>query len=75
MMFGFPFVPIENVFEVLDFIAETARDKLVELLHCSERIFARGGQVRGRRRAGSPRFAPELWEAYNANYQRGTKNK
>jgi hypothetical protein len=50
----------------VEFYYRNARDKMIELLCYSEIMFARGGQVRGRRLAGSHRFAPEVWEACSA---------
>jgi hypothetical protein len=58
MIFGLLFVPLENTVEVFGFTAETAGDNTAELQYYTEKLFVRGRQFRGPRKAGNPTLAP-----------------
>ncbi|KHJ48013.1 FLYWCH zinc finger domain protein [Trichuris suis] len=66
MLFALPFVPLEDVSETFEYIAEIAEEALDDLINCFERLFVHGRRGRGERQPEPPKFPPETWNVYTS---------
>ncbi|CDW58273.1 FLYWCH and MULE domain containing protein [Trichuris trichiura] len=64
MLFALPFVPLEDVGEAFEHIAETAEEDLDDLINYFERLFVHGRPGKGERQPEPPKFPPETWNCY-----------
>lgn len=65
-LMALPFVPLADVEETFDIIANACPEDVMELAAYVEVTYVRGRAARGRRRATSPRYAPAIWNCYSA---------
>lgn len=63
-LMGLPFIPLDNIEEVFDYLLEISHDDVQDLMTYFETTYLRGRPARGRRRAVPPRFPPQLWNVY-----------
>ena len=66
MLFGLPFVPLEDVNETFEYIVRNAEGNLDDLMDYVVRVYVPGRHGRGGRRQEAPRFPLETWNVYIA---------
>jgi hypothetical protein len=65
MLFGLPFIPLEDVKDIFDEVMGAIHDDVHDLANYVEVNYVNGYPARGRRRAVAPRFPPNCWNVYS----------
>lgn len=66
MLCALAFVPINDVVDVFDCLAEEVPEKFLPFAEYFKQNYVRGITARGRRRAVAPPYPPKLWNQYDA---------
>ena len=69
------FVPVDDVPEVFDEFYDILPENLLEIADYFDASYLRGRRGRGRRRVVAPRYAPSLWNQYQAEIKNEQPNR